>query len=63
MKKKVRDCTVDELEKYFIKKFNLKPSHIDIYWYDVRFFTIEEDVVKSKTPAYFLDKDKEIEID
>lgn len=63
MMKKVRDCTIDELEQHFIQKFNVKPSHIDIYWYDVRFFTVEEDVMRSKTPKYFLDKNKEIEID
>jgi hypothetical protein len=62
MRKKVKNCTINELEQHFIQKFNIKPSHIDIYWYDVRFFTVEEDVIGSKTPKYFLLKDKEIEI-
>ena len=58
MKKKVKDCTIEELEQHFIQKFNIKPSHIDIFWYDVRFFTIENDTV----PKYFLYKDEEIEV-
>lgn len=62
MKKKVKDCTIEELEQHFIQKFNIKPSHIDIYWYDVRFFTVEEDVTRSKTYKYFLYKDEEIEV-
>ena len=37
MKKKVIDCSIKELEEHFIKKFDIKPSHIDIYWYDVRY--------------------------
>ena len=58
MKKKVKDCTIEELEQHFIQKFNIKPSHIDIFWYDVRFFTVENDII----PKYFLYKDNEIEV-
>lgn len=58
MKKKVKDCTIEELEKHFIKKFDLEPTHIEIYWYDVRFFTVENDII----PKYFLYKDEEIEV-
>lgn len=62
MKKKVIDCSIKELEEHFIKKFDIKPSHIDIYWYDVRFFTVEEDMTRNKTPKYYLMKDAEIEV-
>lgn len=62
MKKKVKDCTLTELEEYFIKKFNIKPTHIDAYIYDVRFFTIEEDVIRSEHPKHWLWKDAEIEV-
>jgi len=62
MKKKVRDCTVNELEEYFIKKFDITPTHIDAYIYDVRFFTIKEDVDRSKHPRYSIWKDEEIEV-
>lgn len=62
MKKKVKDCTIEELEQHFIKKFNLKPSHIDIYWYDVRFFTVEDDGNGMEKPDYWLWKDTEIEV-
>ena len=50
MLKKVRDCTVDELENYYIHHTGFIPDHIDIYWYDVRFMKYS-----SKTEKYEVD--------
>ena len=61
-KKKVRDCSVEELENYYIHKTGFVPDCIACYWYDVRFMRINEDRNKDKVDFY-LGKDQEIEVE
>lgn len=69
MKKKVEDCTIKELEKWFIKKHKFIPSHIKIGWYDVIFYSVDEErenkQSKSVIPKFteMLYKGEEIEVD
>lgn len=56
MKKKVKDCTITELEKWYTKKEGYIPDYISVYWYDVRFYSIDSNILIS------LMKDEEIEI-
>lgn len=60
--KKVRDCSVEELENYYYKKTGHIPDYIAIYWYDVRFMRLSEDRNKDKI-EFFLNKNDEIEVD
>lgn len=61
MLKKVSECTIEELEKYYINKTGYIPEHIDIYWYDVRFMKFNVEIRKDEV-EFFLRKDEEIEI-
>lgn len=58
MLKKVEDCSVKELEKYYTSKTGYIPDYIAIYWYDVRFMRINEDRNKDKVEFYLMKSDK-----
>ena len=38
MKKQVKDCTIEELEQWFIKKEGYLVPKIEIHWYEVSFY-------------------------
>ncbi len=61
MVKKVSECTIEELEKYYINKTGYIPEHFDVYWYDVRFMKFNVETRKDEV-EFFLRKDEEIEI-
>lgn len=61
MTKKVYECTIEELEKYYRNKTGYIPEHIDIYWYDVRFMKFNVETRKDEV-EFFLRKNEEIEI-
>lgn len=61
-KKKVEDCSVKELEKYYIQKAGYVPNHIEIYWYDVRFMKYSSKTSKYEVDFYLLKSD-EIEVE
>lgn len=61
-KKKVKNCTISELEKWFIKKYGYIPNHTDVYWYDVRFISFEKGSTNEVVIDYLL-KDNEIEVE
>ena len=60
-KKKVEDCSVKELERYYTKQTGYIPGHIDIYWYDVRFMKFNSKTGKDEV-EFYLRKDQEIEV-
>lgn len=62
MTKKVSECTIEELEKYYISKVGCTPYHIDIYWYDVRFIVFNVEINKDEI-EFYLKKDEEIEVE
>jgi len=62
MTKKVSECSIEELENYYIHKTGCIPDCIAIYWYDVRFMRIDKDKNKDKIEFYLM-KDDEIEVD
>lgn len=59
--KKVSDCTVAELEKYYSDKTGCTPDYIAIYWYDVRFMRLSENRNEDKVEFYLMKSD-EIEV-
>ena len=59
--KKVSDCTVAELEKYYSDKTGYTPDYIAIYWYDVRFMRLSENRNEDKVEFYLMKSD-EIEV-
>lgn len=59
--KKVRDCTVAELERYYGDKTGCTPDYIAIYWYDVRFMRLSENRNEDKVEFYLMKSD-EIEV-
>lgn len=61
MKKKVEDCSVKELENYYIQRTGFVPEHIDIYWYDVRFMKFTTETGKDEV-EFYLRKEQEIEV-
>lgn len=60
--KKVKECSVQELENYYSKKTGFIPDYIAIYWYDVRFMRLSEDRNNDKI-EFHLNKNEEIEVD
>ena len=61
MKKKVKDCTIKELESFFIKKCSYRASKISIYKKEIHF----ERYIKGSlwnSVVLVLDKEEEIEI-
>lgn len=48
IKKKVKDCTIEELHEWFSNKYGFLYSHIDAYWYYVAFYTVEDDIFNKK---------------
>lgn len=62
MKKKVRKCSIEELENYYSKKTGFTPDYIAIYWYDVRFMKFNVETHKDEIEFYLM-KDDEIEVD
>ena len=61
MLKKVSECTIEELEKYYKNRTGYIPDHIAIYWYDVRFMGFNTETNKDEV-EFFLRKNEEIEI-
>ena len=59
--KKVSDCTVAELERYYGNKTGCTPDYIAIYWYDVRFMRLSENRNEDKVEFYLMKSD-EIEV-
>ena len=62
MLKKVSECSIEELEKYYIQKTGFIPDHIDIYWYDVRFMKFNSKSDKNEV-EFSLRKNEEIEVE
>ena len=56
--KKVSECTVEELERYYSNKTGCTPDCIAIYWYDVRFIRLNEDRNKDKVEFYLMKSDE-----
>lgn len=60
--KKVYECSIEELEKYYRNKTGYIPDYIAIYWYDVRFMRLNEDR-NQDTIEFYLMKNDEIEVE
>ena len=60
--KKVKECSIQELENYYSKKTGYIPDYIAAYWYDVRFMRLAEDRNNDKI-EFYLNKNDEIEVD
>ena len=61
-RKKVEDCTIKELESYFIKKYCFRASKISIYKKEIHF----ERYIKGSlwnSVELVLDKEEEIEVE
>lgn len=56
MKKKVKDCTIAELEDWFRKETGYTVPKIEIHWYEVCFFDNNYD------RKFVLLKDEEIDV-
>lgn len=62
MLKKVKNCSIEELENYYSKKTGCIPDYIAIYWYDVRFMRLASDRNNDKVEFYLM-KENEIEVE
>ena len=48
IKKQVKECTLQELQEWFSVECGCQYSHIDIYWYYVAFYTVDDDIFNKK---------------
>lgn len=58
MLKKVKDCSIEELENYYIKRTGHIPDYIAIFWYDVRFMRLGSDRNNDKMEFYLMKEDE-----
>lgn len=48
VKKKVKDCTLQELKDWFSSKYGYLYSHMNTYWYYIAFYTVEDDIFNNE---------------
>ena len=56
MKKQIKNCTIEELEQWFIAKEGYLVPKIEIHWYEVSFYDSDYNI------KFVLLKDEEIDV-